>query len=99
MKIGDVPDALEPPELLPGLGGWYDYFFDLSTDRQLGMVAGPIPDASICRCTDGWPDEDAQAFAACIRAMDAAFLEKRDDEPVEASTNPARDAFRGAFRR
>lgn len=97
-----VPEELEPPELLPGLEGWFDAFYDLSTDRQLGMVAGPIPDASICRFTAGWPDEDAAAFKACIRAMDGAFLEKSDAEPspdAEASSNPARDAFRGTFRR
>jgi hypothetical protein len=97
-----IPDELEPPELLLGIGVWFDAFFDLSTDRQLGMVAGPIPDASIRRYTAGWPDDDVEAFRTCMRRMDAEFLAKRDDEPqpeAQASSNPARDAFRGTFKR
>lgn len=99
---GQVPPELEPPELLPGLETIFDDFWDLSTDRQLGMVAGPIPSASIARYVAGMSHEDAEFFAHCIRALDAVYLGKRED-PVDpedaASSNPARDAFRGAFGR
>lgn len=88
--------------MLPGLEGWYDAFYDLSSDRQIGMVAGPLPDSSIRKYVEGWCDEDAQAFKHCMRAMDAEFQKKPEDSvdpDLEASPNPARDAFRGAFRR
>lgn len=84
------------------MGGWFDAFYDLSTDRQLGMAAGPIPDTSLRRYTDGWPDDDADAFKVCMRAMDAAFLEQPGEQPdpeLAGSTNPARDAFRSTFGR
>jgi hypothetical protein len=99
---GEVPPELEPPELLPGLETIFDDFWCLSTDRQLGMVAGPIPHASILRHVEGMSDEDAEFFTQCLRALDAVYLEKRDepgDPEATASSNPARDAFRSAFRR
>lgn len=101
----EIPGGLEPPELLPGLGGWYDDFLELSTDRQIGMGIGPIPASSIARHTAGWPEDDADAFRTCIRAMDAVYLDhaagKGRDRPspdLAGSDNPARDAFRAAFR-
>lgn len=64
----------EQPELLPGLRAWYDDFQELSTDRQLGVVAGPIPRSSIVEHTRGWPDDDAEMFRICMRRMDALYL-------------------------
>jgi hypothetical protein len=106
LEAGRVPPDLEPPELLPGLAPWYEDFLALSTDRQIGMGIGPIPESSIERHTADWPDEDREMFTACIRAMDAVYLEqanKRDgddapDPALASSDNPARDAFRAAFR-
>lgn len=94
-----IPEGLEPPDILNGYGGWYEDFFGLSTERQIGMGVGPIPQSAIDRHTSGWRYDDADAFNACIRAMDRVYLEHSsnrdgasDDEHVSA-----RDAFRGAF--
>lgn len=93
-----IPPAYEPPELLDGFGGWYEDFWELSTDRQLGNCLGPIPAASIDRHVAGWNYVDADMFRSIIRAMDGAYLEwsgKPSAEPAEPTS--ARDAFRGAF--
>lgn len=105
---GPIPDHLTPPEILPGADAWLADFWELSTDRQIGMAAGPIPAASIARHTAGWDIIEAERFRSCIRAMDRAYLEavnpgpdgkakRRMDPAVAASDNPARDAFRAAF--
>lgn len=52
--------------------------------------------------TLGWPDDDAQMFRECIRALDGVYLRhanRTGDEPeIEGSDNPARDAVRGVLR-
>lgn len=100
----EVP-ALEPPEFLPGLYGWYEDFFELSTERQIGMVVGPIPKSSIDRHVEGWVYHDADMFRECIRAMDSVYLSKQNGDKTKqetnlsilASDNPARDQFMAAF--
>lgn len=70
----DIPEELWPPELLPGASEWLERFWELSTDRQLGMSVGPIPAASIDRATADMVDTEAYQFRVCMRAMDSAFL-------------------------
>lgn len=92
----DWPDALAPPEILDGLGGWYEDFWELTTERQLGFGIGPIPANVIDMHTKGWTYEDADMFKSCIRSMDAvymSFANKTEGDPPPAS---AKDAFRGA---
>lgn len=73
-KAGDKWAGPERPEILAGLAGWYDDFWELSTDRQIGMTIGPIPAASIERHTADWPDDDAEMFRVCMRRMDSVYL-------------------------
>ncbi|WP_425454224.1 hypothetical protein [Pelagibacterium sediminicola] len=83
----------------PGAESWFQTFFELGTDRQIGMGLGPIPAASIDRHVAGWPGADAQAFRQAIRAMDALYLKHHAKEPdVPETDNAARDAFRAAMR-
>lgn len=86
-----------PPELLDGFGGWYEDFWELSSERQIGMGVGPIPTSSIEAHVMGWSYVDADMFRGCIRAMDAAYLEQAngDGKPATAQGS-AQDAFRGA---
>jgi hypothetical protein len=86
--------------LLPGAGLFLDAFWELSTDRQIGMGAGPIPAGAIERHTAGWPPCDADMFRTCIRAMDRVFLRHANGGEAEEtdSDNPARDAFFAAMR-
>lgn len=94
-----IPDHLYPPELPPGTDQWFSDFMELSTDRQMGMAAGPIPAGSIDRHVAGWPDDDAALFRKVIRAMDAVYLQsQKPDGAVPESDNPTRDAFRAVMR-
>lgn len=87
---------MEPPEILDGYGGWYEDFWRLSTERQIGLGIGPIPASAIDRHVAGWADDDADAFEFCIRRMDEVYLMKSNggDSTIEAGS--ARDAFRQA---
>lgn len=92
-----MPEALEPPELLDGYGGWYEDFWRLSTERQHGFGIGPIPASAIDSHVEGWGYEDAEVFEFCIRQMDGVYMRALnkigDDAP--AAANPM-DAFRSA---
>lgn len=102
-EMGLDTTEYDPPEpLTEGLRLIYEDFFELSTERQIGMAVGPIPESAITRHTSRWPWDAAWAFRHCIRAMDAVYLEKPDKkpaDPLEGSDNPARDAFMAAFRK
>lgn len=87
-----------PPEIIDGFGGWYEDFWQLSTERQIGMGVGPIPFSAIARHVQGWRYDDADMFAECIKAMDTAYLElaaKKPEERGQKEVN-ARDAFKSA---
>lgn len=73
-KAGNKWNGPPCPELHQGLSVWYEDFWELSTDRQIGMAAGPIPRASIAEHTRGWPDDDAEMFRICMRRMDDIYL-------------------------
>lgn len=86
---------------MDGFGGWYDDFWRLSTERQIGMGVGPIPASAIDRHVAGWGYEDAELFEFCIRRMDGVYLMRQNssEEPQapEAGATSAREAFRAAF--
>lgn len=83
---------------MDGYGGWYEDFWQLSTERQIGMGVGPIPASAISQHVAGWSEEDAEVFEFCIRRMDEVYLMKsnKTDEPEQPALS-ARDAFRDAF--
>lgn len=91
----DIPDSLWPPDFAPGASAWYSAFWDLSSDRQVGMSIGPIQYGSIRLYTSGWPPDEVALFTRCIRLMDQIYLEhaNSDAEPKAFS----REMFRGAF--
>lgn len=95
-----IPASLFPPNVQPGTEGWLDDFFELGTDRAIGMNGpGPIPSASISRHVEGWPEDEAETFRFVIRQLDQAYLTSlRPDGDVPPSDNPARDAFRALMR-
>jgi hypothetical protein len=94
---GTVPEALEPPELLDGFGGWYEDFWRLSTERQIGFGIGPIPASAIDRHVSGWRYDDAEMFEFCIREMDGVYMRRQNktDDSAPAAGSPM-DAFRSA---
>lgn len=72
-----LPEAIQnAPDLLPGLDMYLAAFFDLTSSRQYGMSAGPIPWAVIneyCKYMSihGQQKEDMFHY---IREMDNAYL-------------------------
>lgn len=88
-----VPHSLWPPELLPGAEEWLSAFWELNTDRPIGMGQGAIPSASIARLAVDMLDGDM--FAIVIRAMDRAYLDhvNSDGKPQSFS----REVFRAAM--
>lgn len=87
-----------PPSIIDGFGGWYEDFWQLSTERQIGMGVGPIPQSAINAHTNGWRYDDADMFMEIIRAMDAEYMSLASQNPEERGKQAinARDAFRGA---
>lgn len=80
---------------MAGASAWYSAFWELSSDRQIGVGVGPIQYSSIRLYTAGWPPDEVTLFTRCIRAMDQIYLEhaNSDSKPKEFS----REMFRGAF--
>lgn len=96
---GAVPEALEPPDILEGLEGWWEDFWRLSTERQVGFGVGQIPQSRIDQHMMGWNYEDAEMFEHCIREMDRVYMTKvnNSDQPSTAQPDVSpRDAFRAA---
>ncbi len=83
---------------MDGYGGWYEDFWSLSTERQIGFGLGPIPASHIDRCSIGWAYDDVECFEFCIREMDKVYLmhENKPDQEAPPTTGSARDAFREA---
>lgn len=93
----ELPEEFEPPELLDGFGGWLEDFWELSTERQIGFGAGPIPGSAIEKHVAGWAYDDAEMFRFCIRELDGLYLmrqNKTEDAPPPAGS--AMEAFRTA---
>jgi hypothetical protein len=69
-----VTDA---PTLFLGLEFVYSSFWDLSSDRSVGMGTGPIPYSSIIRYADRFnlSSEETEEFAYLLREMDSEFLD------------------------
>lgn len=89
-----MPESLEPPEITDGFQGWYEDFWRISSERQIGFGVGPIPASAIARHTEGWLMEDAIMFDYCIRRMDDIYLQNAnrsgEDKPAITSGPPPR---------
>ena len=96
----DAPDAFyDRPEVEPHLAWLWSAFWELGTERQLGMSIGPIP---VSKIREYLRDEMDLAGAeydrakAIIRKVDDAYLgmlnRRKDDEPKLADQAKATDA-------
>jgi len=73
-----IPDPLlNEPELLPGLNLYFDAFWELCPDRQLGMSVGPIPYTSIRQYCIDWNLNEELTFnmKKLVRKLDLVYLE------------------------
>lgn len=69
-----VPDSLIEPELFDVEWMLWDAFLELSTERQMGMRAGPIPASKINGYAGDMFGMDRATFMTIIRKMDEAYL-------------------------
>ena len=91
----EIPPALlDEPDLLQGLTLYYDAFWELFNDRQLGMSVGPIPYSSIVTYCKEWDmdGEMSQIMLRLVRKMDGAFLEwqekqSKKDKKIKGSSS------------
>lgn len=75
-----IPAGLHPPPVWSGFEQWFNDFWELGTERQVGMGVGPIPKGAIDRHVAGWPKAEAALFWRLIRMLDNMFLERRAAE-------------------
>ena len=74
---GEPPAAFyEQPDILPWNRFYWESFFELSTERQIGMGAGPIPRSAIVAYAkeSGIDGDRYDVFHRIIRALDAEYL-------------------------
>jgi hypothetical protein len=83
-----IPDQLlNEPELLQGLDLYYNAFWNLCSDRQLGMSVGPIPYSSIANYCKDWKldEEMSDNMKKLVRKMDGTFLEWQEKKSKQSS--------------
>lgn len=83
----DIPDSLIPPDLHDVEEYIWDAFWELSTDRQVGMGPGPIPHTSIQRMAGEFSALGGKTFQHLIRAMDVAYLGHKSGKKKTFSRN------------
>lgn len=87
--------------MLPGCDFYLAAFWELNSDRPVGMGVAPIPFTSIDRFAvrHGVEGEDFDFFTRMMRAMDGVALaywsERQDGQQTKAnvSSRPAREVF------
>ena len=83
-----IPNSLlDEPALLPGLGIYYDAFWELSSDRSSGMGVGHIPYSSLMAYCKEWELDEDMAFLMkkLVRKMDNHFLDWQNKQEKKAS--------------
>lgn len=82
-----LPEAWRDPPILEPENTWYyDAFTDLSTCRQFGFSAGPIPWTAIVKYIE-WEEIEDDSFIFIIRSMDSAYLEHIREIDQDSSVN------------
>lgn len=70
----EVPEGLIAPDLSDVEWYLWEAFWELSTERQIGMREGPIPWSSIRAYLSHSTGINPDVFVAVIRAMDSVYL-------------------------
>lgn len=76
----DIPETLFPPDLHDIEEHVWEAFWNLSTDRPVGMGPGQIPWSSISRMAEEFKAMGEKTFHRLIRAMDATYLGHKTGE-------------------
>jgi hypothetical protein len=78
-----LPDViLNRPKVPDHLLFYYDAFWELDSERQLGMAAGPIPWSAIMLYADAYVLDSymSELLLFFIRAMDRTYLKYQADQ-------------------
>lgn len=73
-----IPERIKnAPKLESSLGFYYDAFFDLMSERQIGFGEGPIPTTAILRYSKHYElnSEEEADLLFFVRELDNAYLE------------------------
>lgn len=70
----DIPEDLYPPQLIDGSHSFYNAFWDLDSERAIGMQPGRIPYSAIRKYAMNHGISDSDVFIRIIMAMDKAYL-------------------------
>lgn len=78
---------------MPGLNPYFEAFRALTTDRPVGMGAGPIPWTSIDRYARryGFNGDEFEELEHHIRALDSAYMEHQQSEKPSGNANDRRN--------
>ena len=78
---------IDKPELTPGLEFYWRAFWELSTDRGVGMGEGPLPWTAMDRYGLRYDlyDEDFDRFVLVMKGMDLVYMQIRDAQRTKAS--------------
>lgn len=85
--VSQIPDQLlNEPMLHEGLDIYYSAFWELNTDRQVGMGLGPIPYSSIRNyCKDrGLGGDQSDNMMRLLRKMDSEFIKFQEKQAKKA---------------
>ncbi|GGE18123.1 hypothetical protein GCM10011390_41640 [Aureimonas endophytica] len=67
----------------PGTETWLSAFWEISSERQIGMGLGQVPGSAIDRWAAKLGVAEPGMFRACIRAMDGVYLDHANKRPDE----------------
>lgn len=84
-----LPERIKnAPSLRIGLSLYYEAFFELDSERSIGMMLGSIPRSKIIDYADRYEFgyELTEDFVYLIRAMDNAHLAKMREKNEQKST-------------
>ena len=87
----ELPDKIKnKPKVPESLAFTWRAFWELSTDRTIGMVEGPLPWSSIDRYAKryGITDlDDFDYFSILLKQMDATYMEFRGKKSGKTNMN------------
>jgi hypothetical protein len=93
LKMPLPPTMQNKPELLAGLEFYWRAFWELSTDRDIGMAEGPIPWTAMNQYAARYDvqGDEFDRFVLLIKAMDSVYIERRSAQHKKAMNKASRN--------
>lgn len=87
----ELLDSMFPPDLYDVEWSVWESFWELSTERQIGMAAGPIPVSKIVEHAGRRSGVPCETLVRLIRDMDAEFLKPPPKETLRDAMSAAKE--------